>query len=320
MLQDDITVVPQFTESLAPTIRAKPDHAIAFYVNGNSPENSYLVRQAAVLGSSWVRLSLREWTPALALALPASQALELSRYLAEFPDDFRDDDELITVFCRERKIPVVATVPHLLDHMDGESLAGNGSHGVRRATVLIPDDPTPRNHWESDPGIERRMAERIQNPGKFSFAVEFTGSTCLLRFIRPGTDELLEHPFGWYWWDWCDLIDIPGQEIITACERYLKESSGELKILVSELGERVFTEFWAACYILGFDSFQIARILPLLTEYRAKIARGALNSWLVSGLRAEDSRCIAPGQRDVLVDAGIEAVRHGMRTAASRAQ
>jgi len=57
-----------------------------------------------------------EWVPAQGFLLPTALARELAGYLAGIPDEVCDDDQMTAVFCRERGIPVVATVPSLIDN------------------------------------------------------------------------------------------------------------------------------------------------------------------------------------------------------------
>ncbi|MGP3910931.1 hypothetical protein [Nonomuraea sp. 10N515B] len=278
VLQDDVRLSPGFAEHLLAAIRHRPKHAIALYSNWNSPQNSYLVRRAAATGSAWAPLSGVEWIPTQGLVLPAARARDLAVFLAPISDDVRDDDEMIALFCAEQGIPAVATVPHLLDHADEQSLAGHP--GSFHATVYADGRPLAPHHW--DGGQDRR-------PG--GLAVELIDSRCFLRLSRPG--EPVEHPFGWYWADWSALIGLEPRQILRA-------APGDLPSYAREL--------WAAAYILGADAAgEGGRGGWILHE--------AISSWVSSGLSDRDRAGMDARSRAALIDMGVAAVEHG-RTAA----
>src|SRR5690606_14024563 len=142
-----------------------------------------------------------EWVPTLGLVLPADGALRLAAHLATVPDDERDDDEAVVTFCAREGYPVVATLPHLLEHGDGPSLAGNDAHGARHATVPAGDAVDP-DAWDR-PGLDRAPARTPATARPV--AVTLDRSRCPLRVLRPHAGEPLEHPFGrgwdaWAWW------------------------------------------------------------------------------------------------------------------------
>ncbi|MEE3918874.1 hypothetical protein V2I01_12035 [Micromonospora sp. BRA006-A] len=116
VLQDDARVCDDFAAHVLAAIACRPAHGIALYTDWSSPQNSFLCRLAAVAGSPWAALSPMEWIPALAFLLPADVAADLAAYLAPIPDEVTDDDQMIARYCRERGVPMLATVPHLVDN------------------------------------------------------------------------------------------------------------------------------------------------------------------------------------------------------------
>jgi hypothetical protein len=179
VLQDDVTLVPDFAWHLAELVTLREKDAIAFYVNWNSPHNAYHVRCAAVAGSAWAPLTLREWVPTLGLVLPAEAARGLGAYLKQHPDSFRDEDELVAEYCQEAGLSVVAAVPHLLEHGTGPSVAGNDAHGQRKATVFAGQAHIPEGHWSAHPGLSSPPTRSLPLPHPFS--VELVASRCGLR-------------------------------------------------------------------------------------------------------------------------------------------
>lgn len=292
VLQDDVTPVADFAEHLHHVVRNRDRHALALYTNWNSPHNAYLVRSAAVSGQVWAPLGHHEWVPTLGLVLPADAARRLAEHLATFPDDYRDDDEAVVTFCAKEGHPVVATVPHLLEHGNGPSLAGNAAHGPRHATVPAGARVLPVDRW-STPGVDAFPARRSQ--ARSPVAVELRDSRCTVRVLRPHVGEPLEHPFGWDWADWSWWLGADPQVVASAVAD-LPVPSG-----AAHLPGRLRTEVGAAAFLLGFDASHTAwpggapsavgpapgAALPGHAERDA-----AIRTWVLSGLARPDERTV----------------------------
>ncbi|MFG2894782.1 hypothetical protein [Streptomyces sp. NPDC048248] len=310
VLQDDITPAPDIGRQLHRAVTANPDCGISLYVNWNSPQNSYLVRRAAVTGSPWAPLSPLEYTPTLGLVLPVAHAAALAAHLAALPDVLKDDDEVVTPFRIRRGLPAVASVPHLLEHGDERSTAGNDSHGRRRATVYAPGLDLDTTHWTahlptSGAGIGTVAVTRAgaaTTPGMPDYAVEFVESTCQLRLVQPLAREPIEHGFGWYWYDWCALIGVERDRIV---ETWRTEPAAD------EHHSRLGLEFWAACYLLGADAWATRSHRDASLTAHGELARRALESWVRAGLAARDRRALSEGEQADLVDLGARALWRG---------
>lgn len=318
VIQDDVRPAPCFATSLVELLPLRPDDAIALYVNWNSPENSYLVRRAAACGVPFAPLSLEEYTPTLGLALPVNIARRLAVHLAGLSDDLRDDDDVISVFLRENGVHLAATVPNLLDHGDGESVAGNDAHGSRHAVVpaggLWPDV----SHWQAGLAANAALRARRGRSAAREFVVEFLDSTCLIRFVRPGSGEPVEHPFGWYWLDWSELLGLSAAAVLDGWRAFLRSETAQARAvrrrLLALCGEQTLLEFWAACQLLGYDAVTTGcdaagGLLP--ADTRTSLLRGALESWLVSGLRQTERDRLSQADLALLVEVGVGAVRAG---------
>jgi len=299
VLQDDVTPVPGFADLVRRAVRARPRHAVALYSNWNSPHNAYLVRAAAAAGQAWAPLGHDEWVPTLGLVLPADGALRLAAHLATVPDDERDDDEAVVTFCAREGYPVVATLPHLLEHGDGPSLAGNDAHGARHATVPAGDAVDP-DAWDR-PGLDRAPARTPATARPV--AVTLDRSRCTLRVLRPHAGEPLEHPFGWGWdaWAWWLGVDpaVVGRDVAALVAAASPELAAVPRAALTELG--------AACWLLGFD---VARTPwpepagPAALAHRA----AAVRTWVLSGLLPVDR---PDGPLDELVAFGLDALAGG---------
>ncbi|WP_406397024.1 hypothetical protein [Streptomyces uncialis] len=306
VLQDDVTLCPGFAEQLTAAVAQRPDHALALYTNWNSPHNSYLVRCAAVAGQSWAPLGHHEWVPTLGLVLPAGAARELAAHLGRFPDDFRDDDELVVGFCAQKGYPVTASVPHLLEHGGGPSLAGNDAHGPRHATVPVGTATPPVEHWQR-PG-PRVFPPRSGTVGR-PYAVELQDSRCAVRLLRPGAREPLEHPFGWDWTDWAGWTGADPARV-RADLHSLEERRDQ--DAVTSLSRPARTELGAAAWLLGHDVSRTAWDRPP-GPVRLRDRDEALRSWIRSGLAPLDAAELGPGELEGTVEWARRALELGRR-------
>ncbi|MFB7588396.1 hypothetical protein [Streptomyces sp. NPDC056169] len=347
VFQDDIHPVAEIAQDLLAAVAARPDHGISLYVNWNSPQNSYLVRRSAALGSPWAPLSPREYTPTLGLVLPAGAAADLAAYLSTLPDHLRDDDEMVTLFCRGAGIPVVAAVPHLLDHGGDRSLAGNDNHGSRHATVFRPERRTGRGHWTPEPTVAELPARQPGSGPAPRYAVELTDSTCRIRFVLAGVDEPIEHPLGWYWYDWCALLGIDRDRVVDSWRAVVSPPTslpGAGPFATTGDHAALGLELWAACYLLGADAAGLAEGRDVTgtaiaahatathaataahatpthaataARATADLARKAVGSWVASGLGVRDHELLGAEERRGLVELGMAALDRGWRDRAA---
>ncbi len=305
VLQDDITLVSCFAQHLYRAVAARPRHAISLYSHWDSPQNSYLVRRAAMVGAPFAPLSRFEWTPTQGLVLPVDWARELAAYLADIPDEVKDDDEMVVNFCRERGIPVLATVPHLVDHRNDQTIVGHP--GTFHASVFLPDPPLDVEHWRGSPLGEQRLAALCQDEPPRGYTVELRDSRCRIRFLRPGTGEPVEHHYGWYWRDWCALVGVDTGRLLDECASYLATRLA-VPVAAGELDAGLLAEVWAAGYLLGADAATVAAEPAMLPHTRALLSRAAVASWMRCGLARRDLLAHTVEQRQVLVEVGLAAV------------
>ncbi|MFC6937660.1 hypothetical protein ACFQHO_50275 [Actinomadura yumaensis] len=304
VLQDDVIPVAGFVEQVCRAIEAKPEHGLALCVNWNSPHNSYYARRAAAVGSPWAPLSTTEWMPTLGLVLPADAALGLAAHLHRVPDDFVDEDEVVVEFCRIRGLPVVAALPNLVDHAGVPSLT---AHYLVSHAITLPADvpPLEEGHWSAMAAAEPFLTERVTDVSRRRYTVELWDSECSLRFVRDEAGEAVEHPFSWYWYDWCPLAGIDPREIVAA---YREDATPGVP---PEIG----LEVWAAGFLLGSDAATTMRDAPaealspaLPPATAAGLLRGVVASWVRSGLVPEDLADLDDPARAALVDLGVAAV------------
>ncbi|MFI6290459.1 hypothetical protein ACIBEJ_02685 [Nonomuraea sp. NPDC050790] len=300
VLQDDVVLAKDFAAHLKAAVRQRPAHGLALYVERDSPRNSYLFRRAAALGTPWAALSRFEHTPAPGFLLPAADARALAARLARVPDAFRDD-EVVTAFCRERGVRVVALVPSLVDQGDLPGVAGDDGHGERHAAAFA-------DHAGIDPSFWAAGAAEGVWPG-LPYTLELRDSRCLIRFA---TGEPVDNPFGWYWHDWCDLLGVDADEVAEEWAAYMEETSLYAPVSVAGL---VFPyaaalEVWAAGYILGFD-VSSSRPGGGPPGPVSPVLRACVASWLDGGLSRRDEARLDFYGRVELADTCVAGFRAG---------
>ncbi|GII77819.1 hypothetical protein Sru01_28010 [Sphaerisporangium rufum] len=326
VLQDDVLPVPGFAGHLLAAVDARPDDVLALYTHWNSPYNSYAVRQAAAAGAAWARLVPGEWAPAQGLLLPVKLAADLAGYLAAVPDEVRDDDTVIELFLREHDRCVLATVPHLLDHDETGSVAGNDAHGVRRATVFLPGAELRPERWRAAPPADKGAVMRAAGASGWDFSVTFAFSTCFVGFLRPAGGECVRHPFG-RWSDWCGVLGLTRQEVLGGPDRPAAPVLDPAAVAES----RAAVELRAAAYLLGLDAGRTGHPDPAPTGHpdggstghsdaggpdagalTGPLRRAAVAGWVGSGLLPADHAALTPAGRDVLIDLGVAALERGL--------
>ncbi|MCT2277425.1 hypothetical protein [Micromonospora chalcea] len=308
VLQDDIRLIRSFATQVHRAIAARPEHGISLYSHWDSPQNSYLVRRAVIAGWPFAPLSLFEWTPTQGFVLPVRRARELADYLAGIPDDVKDDDEMVVMFCREAGIPVVGTVPHLVDHRFDPTIVGHP--GRFHATVFLPAPVLSPTYWQFSASAEAALARRCRSDEKLPYTVQLHRSRCLLRPLRPGSGEPVEHGFGWYWADHCGLVGLTVNQVVDGFDRRLGVTG-----LPSGLQWRLALEVWAAGYLLGADAVTVRRgeadgVWPP-AAVGAGLAQAAMTSWITSGLAEPDATGLTAERRAALVAIGLAGVSQG---------
>jgi len=280
VLQDDVRVCRDFAAHLDRAVAHHPGHAIALYTNWRSPQNSYLVRRAVASGASWAQLSTGDWAPTVGLVLPTDVALDLADYLDPIPDTEVDDDQFVARFCRERALPIMVTVPNLVDESDLPTLVPEHD-SFSHSTVFSADRELTADHWSGSSSPWR--------PGPRAYVVELRNSRCMLRLIRPGTGEPGGHEYSWYWHDWCELI-----------------GADPAAVLADGPGGGVQAEVWAAGYLLGRD-------VGDSSGADAELLYDAMAGWIRSGLSPADQARLGAQQRTQLTELAVLAVAHGRK-------
>jgi hypothetical protein len=303
VLQDDVVLADAFAPHLEDLVARWPGHAIALYVNWNSPFNSYRVRCAALTGRPWALLVPWEWVPTLGLVLPAQLARGLAAYLQTLPASCTEDDDAVARFCAALGVPVLAAVPHLLEHGQGPSVAGRP--GARHATVTAGLPPPGTDYWHNpilpyDHGRRRGAA------------VSVVASACYVRhWALDGERSLASAPYAWTRWSQrCDLLEVPRDLIVsTFADRVRPAARGTTD---RDRVSRVALEFWAAGFMLGAEA---GRAIGHAAgpQPAAAVRDDVVRTWVRSGLDEHDAQTLGSVTLRRLAQWCGEAVEQGHR-------
>lgn len=298
IVQDDVVLAVGFASQLEQLIKRWPRHAIALYVNWNSPYNSYRVRCAVMAGRSWAPMPRWEWVPTLGVVLPADHARGVAAFMQTLPDSFKSDDWAVANYCQAHDIPMLAAVPHLLEHGDDRSAAGNEWAGPRRATVTGDLLALPDDYWDAaganDDGTEQRPE-----------AVALYKSRCYLKhWYRDDEPSLnIVQPDGTDWAQRCTMFGIP-RSIIDATFAGRRTPPGP--------DTSIELEFWVAGLMLGADVGRLTGGVPLVNAPAFDALRHeAMRTWVSSGLDSQDAGRLGQEGQQLLVQLLLEAAENG---------
>lgn len=130
VVQDDVDAPAELLEIVTAAVGRFPDEALVFYTNWHA-RNGAAARLAALAGASWVRAVPDEFTPSLAVCLPAGSAAGFRAYARDSAE--RHDDELLSVFFRGHGRMSLLAVPNIVEHIGTTSINDHAAQGIRLA-------------------------------------------------------------------------------------------------------------------------------------------------------------------------------------------
>lgn len=145
VVQDDALPCRQFAGRALATLAQQPGRIVCFFV----PGFGHLSRRfhlAARQGFKVVDLPVTGFVPVVAVAYPAEVARAIPVYVdaRRIPTN-RADDAVIATYARAHRTPVAATVPCLVEHLDGEPSVMRMKHATgmpHRVAALYADTVT----------------------------------------------------------------------------------------------------------------------------------------------------------------------------------
>ncbi|WP_413798165.1 hypothetical protein [Streptomyces iranensis] len=231
VLEDDAQLPAGFAEQAEQAATAAPDDAIAFYSNWNA-RNGGAVRLGALTGARWVTAAA-EYTPTVALMLPADIAEGFAPYARRHGDEW-PDDVVMARYLSHAGVRALIAVPNLVQHGDLPSLSGNDFHGLRLAACLAPD-----------PGDRPWCLADLVEPEVVPY-FEFGVAQCQISY--PGQDRRLTvgtRRFAPY-------LGIDTARCSADLVQALTTDPGPADAISSALPSKTVEELWNAAYVLGF--------------------------------------------------------------------
>lgn len=120
ILQDDVTVCRYFLQAIEVVTAACPDNIVALFAGSQAYMGVHVMQQACQRGQPFANWPPGLWVPVVAALWPTAV---IERVLAwvdkqRYKPHFRADDEIIGRAASALRIPVLATVPSLVEHPD----------------------------------------------------------------------------------------------------------------------------------------------------------------------------------------------------------
>lgn len=149
IVQDDATVCRSFRAALDLVVAARPEHLIALYVGGMPRRSAQAVMSACEAGETFAVMPAHDvWVPAVALVWPTSVIADVLAYTEGVSAKVTADDSVIARAVRSLRLPYVATVPSLVEHLDNVPSVAHvgrrtGDTCWRMAVCFIEDDCDP---------------------------------------------------------------------------------------------------------------------------------------------------------------------------------
>ncbi|MFF7874914.1 hypothetical protein [Streptomyces californicus] len=314
LLQDDVLPVPALATLLPLVVRRAPDAIVSLYSNSLSL-NGCQARTAAAAGRHWAPLVTGEYVPTLAVCLPVDRVRQFNDYLCGVPLDADGDDDVLGEFRDALRIPGYQTVPHLVEHDDGDSLSGCAIQGPRRSACYVPDAPN------SDGWLQQAPQGAHFNAPVVHFREGYTRIEFQAGVENGGASIHLD------WIDACRRLGISVDTIRTAARTVLiRRPTTSADSADRQLWEQVVQNFAVACFLLGWTSEGLAtseeaepragfeRVRPLDEVLTVSWARTGLPQALRMSVTEQDVQWLAALGRDRLSQGRVRYRRRRLPT------
>ncbi|WP_436735859.1 hypothetical protein [Streptomyces sp. BBFR102] len=298
VVQDDVEGPAELLEIVAEAASRFPDEALVFYTNWHA-RNGGAARLAALAGASWVRAVPDEFTPSLAVCLPAATAAAFRAYAQGSAE--RHDDELFSVFFRGRGRMGLLAVPNIVEHIGTSSINGHAAQGIRLAVC-------PTSAADAGPLLARGRV--LEEPGWVPYMRYGEG------YIRlPGQERDADGGRGHH--DWHEALPATGltEESIHAIRKARLPEDLAAQV-AGTFGRSFAEELWTHCLLLGRQAARAARSLgPALGNVPdaavSRMRRSAIATAGPAGLPPERRPEAGPQEVRVMAALAQSAVRAG---------
>lgn len=213
VIQDDMTLAPDFLARLADALDAHPDEVLALFGNWSN-HTSGAARLAALNGYSWLAWRAA-YVPVPALVMPVRLALDFSAYLRACADREVGDADLLRDFLLERGRHALLAIPSLAEHdvRGADSVLGSLLRkGVRRSVCFAGDIPSDAP--DAEPAMHRRAVFEAREAPFVSHEdfIAYVHVRDPMSADGPGTDRLA---LDWLADRVVDLVEIDARWAVT---------------------------------------------------------------------------------------------------------
>jgi hypothetical protein len=303
VLQDDIEAGADLLDVMAVGCRRHPDAAVAYYAHWDT-RNGALVRLAALAGAAWVRARREEFTPTLALCLPADVAVGFPDYASGA--QVINDDEIMSEYLRQSGRTTYVSVPNLVEHIGDDSISGHDDHGIRRSACYVSAgdviDVLAGGETVEEVAFVPYLC-RGRSHVIVDGAVTGSGTSCI------------------DWRDTLRFLPLGEQDVVSGTSR--GEFAGEppWSALAAEFGPDYAWELWSHGFLVGWQAERISRglnsalparhpELAALTRHRAIATVG------VAGLPMSKRGQVSEAGHELLVTCAEQRIEAGHQFAA----
>ncbi|MEW9338283.1 hypothetical protein [Streptomyces tanashiensis] len=261
VLQDDVVPSADLL-SVARSAAAKfPRSAVAFYTNWDGPDGA-AVRLGALAGAGWVSAIDEIYTPTLALMLPVDHAARFSEEARSVVSARREDDAVMLDYLQRHQVPVLLSIPNLIEHQGIESIAGNSAERWRSAC----------SH-----GISDRPGSDVLN-GLNAVPLYREGAAYVLVLEEESADHRVWQRRPWRHAE--DALGVDAARVDSSWDEWSK-SDPAARHVEGLIGLSAARELWAVAYLLGVAS---ERWRPRGWTPLNHVRSAALNTLGVGGL------------------------------------
>lgn len=156
VLNDDLELCDDFINICNQIAKAQPNSIVSFF--STYFNSSYCDQEIQKLQTPYVRHDVGIF--GCAIMMPKNVAIECMEYTNNYYPDIKFESRAFTQFARERGIPIITTLPGLVQHIGDESLVDQ-SLPIRRTMRF---EKHPEADWSAKEVIELKTMTEMTRP------------------------------------------------------------------------------------------------------------------------------------------------------------
>lgn len=156
VLNDDLELCNNFREICEQIAKAQPNSIVSFFTTYLN--SSFCDQEIQKIQTPYIRHDVGIF--GCAIMMPKDVAIECMEYTNNYYPDIKFESRAFTQFARERGIPIITTLPGLVQHIGDESLVDQ-SLPIRRTTRF---EKYPDADWNTKEVIELKTMMEMTRP------------------------------------------------------------------------------------------------------------------------------------------------------------